>query len=157
MTTTAVDPAVLRAAPELTMLSPGELRAIVGRHELDLAHRPAGRSCQACALFAQAGGSARAVAIDGHLYFPLINRQPSGAHDHPTRLPSSESRTHADVATVRTLAEELSARDPENREALTQLDVRLQRVDAAEPLTDRTPIADAARLLLRLTTGDAHD
>ncbi len=157
MAITTVDPSIPQPASGLATLVPGELHAIVGRHERDLAHRPAGRPCTACMLFERAGSAASVVAIDGHLYFPAVEWEPSGRHAHPTHLPSSESRTRADLATVRALIEEVRATDPAAQQALELENVgaRLDRVDAADPLTDRTAIADAAALMLRIVVGGA--
>ena len=131
------------------MRSPAELRAIVGRHALDRVYRPAGRPCQACALFAAAGAAATAVAIDGHLYFPPVPHESSGRHAHPSLLPSSERQTRADLAAVRALVAAVSADDPALRSALAALGARLEQVDPADPLTDRPALAEAAALLLR--------
>ena len=157
MTTTAGTSSVRQSAREGVRLSPGELRALVGRHELDLAHRPAGRPCTACALFEEVGGaaSAVAVAIEGHLYFPPVDWHPSGRHAHPTYLPSSASHTQADLTLVRALAEEVCAGHPEAQQALDQLRVRLDLVNPADPLTDRTAIAAAAALILSIAVDDA--
>ena len=130
------------------MLSPEELRVIVGRHELDLVYRPAGQPCQACVLFAAAGAATTAVAIDGHLYFPPVQQESSGRHAHPSLLPSPEHQTRADLAAVRALAAEVSKDDPAIRSALAPLGARLEQVDPADPLTDRAALAAAAALLL---------
>ena len=89
MVSTTGDRSVLQSAAGLGTLVPGELQVIVGRHERDLAHRPAGRPYTACVLFERVGGVASAVAIDGHLYFPSVAWEPSGRHAHPMQLPSS--------------------------------------------------------------------
>ena len=155
MTTTAGDPSIPRAAREGVRFSAGAVRALVGRHELDLAHRPAGRPCTACALFQDANGAASAVAIEGHLYFPPVAWEPSGRHAHPTRLPSSASQTRADLATVRALAAEVGAGRPAAQQVFQQLGGRLDQVDPADPLTDRTAIAEAAALILRIALDEA--
>ena len=131
-----------------------ELRVIAGRHALDLVYRRPGWPCQACALFAAAADAATAVAIDGHLYYPPVQRDASGRHAHPSLLPSPEHQTRADLAAVRALAAEVSEDDPALRSALAPLGARLEQVDPADPLTDRPALAEAAALLLRRAERD---